>query len=216
MENNVQSRNETRHQRMENRRSRARQKAGIQEVVRIEHMEDYTKTIAQARLELAPPTAPAIPCTRVRRSARQELAQQAQTIFKQINNPNHEHNENVYPKGYISHHNVAMVHTPISVKKARTIPAARDSVNKERKKLEKRVGLDLTKVQNKSTFDRWAKKNKRTVHFGTLMTLCHIKHNELESQHQTYKGRVVFPEGQRQGRRRMPSRFPGARHIRVS
>ena len=37
-----------------------------------------------------------------------------------------------------------------------------------------------------------AKREGRTVHFGHLMDLCHLKHAELSKEHQKYKGRVVF------------------------
>ena len=31
-----------------------------------------------------------------------------------------------------------------------------------------------------------------TVHFSSLMDICHLKNAELESRHQKYKGRVVL------------------------
>ena len=31
-----------------------------------------------------------------------------------------------------------------------------------------------------------------TVHFASLMDICHLKHAELEAEHQKHKGRVVF------------------------
>ena len=31
-----------------------------------------------------------------------------------------------------------------------------------------------------------------TVHFASLMDICHLKNAELEAKHQTYKGRVVL------------------------
>ena len=36
------------------------------------------------------------------------------------------------------------------------------------------------------------KNNKKTVHFATLMDICHQKNAELETQFQKYKGRVVL------------------------
>ena len=32
----------------------------------------------------------------------------------------------------------------------------------------------------------------RTIHFGELVRLCHVKHGELDAALQSYKGRVVF------------------------
>ena len=37
-----------------------------------------------------------------------------------------------------------------------------------------------------------ALKNKRPVHFGSLMDLCHIKNSQLGKEFWTYKGRIVF------------------------
>ena len=37
-----------------------------------------------------------------------------------------------------------------------------------------------------------AKKSGKTVHFGTLMDLCFIKHAELKARDPEYKGRCVF------------------------
>ena len=31
-----------------------------------------------------------------------------------------------------------------------------------------------------------------TVHFASLMDICHLKHAELEAKHQKHKGRVVL------------------------
>ena len=36
------------------------------------------------------------------------------------------------------------------------------------------------------------KKEKKTVHFATLMDICHLKNAESEPKHQKYKGRVVL------------------------
>ena len=33
---------------------------------------------------------------------------------------------------------------------------------------------------------------ERTVHFASLMDICHLKNAELEAKHQKYKGRVVL------------------------
>ena len=48
----------------------------------------------------------------------------------------------------------------------------------------------LTKVKNKDEVIAEARKEGRTVHFASLMDLCHLKNSELEQQFQKYKGRV--------------------------
>ena len=59
-------------------------------------------------------------------------------------------------------------------------------------KLEKIPAWQLTKVKNKSEVIADARNKGRTVHFSSLMDLCHLKNSELEPQFQKYKGRVVL------------------------
>ena len=37
-----------------------------------------------------------------------------------------------------------------------------------------------------------ARTSGATVHFASLMDICHLKNSELEAKHQKYKGRVVL------------------------
>ena len=37
-----------------------------------------------------------------------------------------------------------------------------------------------------------ARTSGATVHFASLMDICHLKHAELEAKHKKYKGRVVL------------------------
>ena len=37
-----------------------------------------------------------------------------------------------------------------------------------------------------------ARTSGATVHFASLMDICHLKNAELEAKHQKYKGRIVF------------------------
>ena len=37
-----------------------------------------------------------------------------------------------------------------------------------------------------------ARKEGKTVHFASLMDICHLKKSELEPKHQKYKGQVVL------------------------
>ena len=37
-----------------------------------------------------------------------------------------------------------------------------------------------------------ARMSGATVHFASLMDICHLKNAELEANHQKYKGRVVL------------------------
>ena len=59
-------------------------------------------------------------------------------------------------------------------------------------KMEKISAWNLTKVKNKKTVIDEARTTGATVHFASLMDICHLKNAELEAKHQKYKGRVVL------------------------
>ena len=59
-------------------------------------------------------------------------------------------------------------------------------------KLEKISAWNLTKVKSKKQVIDEARTSGATVHFASLMDICHLKNAELEAKHQKYKGRVVF------------------------
>ena len=68
-------------------------------------------------------------------------------------------------------------------------------VDKEWEKLEKISAWNLTKVRSKKEVIDQARTSGATVHFASLMDICHLKNAELEAKHQKYKGRVVFRSG---------------------
>ena len=55
-----------------------------------------------------------------------------------------------------------------------------------------KLAWNLTKVRSKSEVIDEARKAGATVHFASLMDICHLKNAELEAKHQKYKGRVVL------------------------
>ena len=59
-------------------------------------------------------------------------------------------------------------------------------------KLEKISAWNLTKVKSKKKVIDEARTSGATVHFASLMDICHLKNAELEAKHQKYKGRVVL------------------------
>ena len=59
-------------------------------------------------------------------------------------------------------------------------------------KLEKIPAWSLTKVRSKKEVNDEARTSGATVHFSSLMDICHLKNAELEAKHQKYKGRVVL------------------------
>ena len=66
------------------------------------------------------------------------------------------------------------------------------AVDKECEKLEKFSEWNLTKVKSKKQVIDEARASRATVHFASLMDICHLKNSELEAKHQKYKGRVVL------------------------
>ena len=75
---------------------------------------------------------------------------------------------------------------------AMKIPAAKAAVDKEWEKLEKIPAWGWRKSEVKKEVIDEARTSGATVHFASLMDICHLKDAELEAKHQKYKGRVVF------------------------
>ena len=66
------------------------------------------------------------------------------------------------------------------------------ALDKALEKLEKNSVWNLTKVKSKKQVIDEARMSGTTVHFASLMDMCHLKNAELEAKHQKYKGRVVL------------------------
>ena len=90
----------------------------------------------------------------------------------------------------LQHYN--LVHKFIPMPQAMKIPAAEAAADKEWEKLEKISAWNLTKVRSKKQVIDEAKMSGATVHFASLMDICHLKNAELEAKHQKYKGRIVL------------------------
>ena len=105
--------------------------------------------------------------------------------------PTH-HENHIAGKGENSSQHYNLVHTFIPMPQAMKIPAAEATVDKEKEKLEKISAWNLTKVKSKKEVIDEARTSGATVHFASLMDICHLKSAELEAKHQKYKGRVVL------------------------
>ena len=105
--------------------------------------------------------------------------------------PNH-HQDHIAGKGENSLQHCDLVHKFIPMPQAMKIPAAKAAVDKEWEKLEKISAWNLTKVRSKKEVIDEARTAGATVHFASLMDICHLKNAELEAKHQKYKGRVVL------------------------
>ena len=91
------------------------------------------------------------------------------------------HDEHVAPKGASSEEWFGLVHTPIDIPKALTIPEARAALEKEWAKLvnPKRPAWDVTRVRPKAEVIAESERTGKPVHFGSLRDLCHIKNSQL-------------------------------------
>ena len=70
--------------------------------------------------------------------------------------------------------------------------SCRGSGGQGMEKLEKISAWNLTKVRSKKEVIDEARTSGATVHFASLMDICHLKNADLEAKHQKYKGRVVL------------------------
>ena len=104
----------------------------------------------------------------------------------------HNHEDHIAGKGENSLQHYNLVHKFIPMPQAMKIPAAKAAVDKEWEKLEKISAWSLTKVRSKKQVIDEARTSGATVHFASLMDICHLKNAELEAKHQKDKGRVVL------------------------
>ena len=69
---------------------------------------------------------------------------------------------------------------------AMKILAAKGSGGQGMGKLEKISAWNLTKVKSKKEVINEARTAGATVHFASLMDICHLKNAELEAKHELY------------------------------
>ena len=90
----------------------------------------------------------------------------------------------------MTHYNLVQKFIPMP--QAMKILYTKAAVDKEWKKLETIPAWHLEKVKCKKEVVLEARRDKKKVHFATLMDICHLKKAELEPKFQKYKGRVVL------------------------
>ena len=73
----------------------------------------------------------------------------------------------------MTHYN--LVHKFIPMPQVMKIPDAKAAVDKEWKKLETTPAWNLEKVKSKKEVILEAQRDKKKVHFATLMDICHLK-----------------------------------------
>ena len=104
----------------------------------------------------------------------------------------HHHEDHVAGKGEnpLQHDN--LVHDFVQMPQGMKILAGKVAVDKEWDKLGKNSAWNLMKVKSKKQVIEEARTSGATVHFASLMDICHLKNAELEAKHQKYKGQVVL------------------------
>ena len=120
------------------------------------------------------------------------LEAEESTRMRMANSIQHYHQDHIAGKGENSLEHYNLDHKFIPMPQAMKIPAAKVAVDKEWEKLEKISAWNLTKVRSKKQVIDEARTSGATVHFASLMDLCHLKNAELEAKHQKYRGRDVL------------------------
>ena len=164
---------------------------------------EFKEAIKNARKKLATSVAPAMPCKIMKKCGsggsdknKTKLAcfleADESTRLRMGNSSPNNHEDHIAGKGENSLQHYNLVHKFILMLQAMKIPAAKAAVDKEWDKLEKISAWNLTKVISKKNVIDEARASGTTVHFASLMDICHLKNAELEAKHQKYKGRVVL------------------------
>ena len=164
---------------------------------------EFKETIKNARKKLETSVAPAMPCkiakncgsgasNKIQTKLACILEANESTRMRMGNSIPHHHEDHIAGKGENSLQHYNLVHKFIFMPQAVKISAAKAAVDKEWEKLGKISAWNLTKVKSKKQVINAARTSGATVHFTSLMDICHLKNAELEAKHQKYKGRVVL------------------------
>ena len=89
------------------------------------------------------------------------------------NSEPHTHEDHIAGQGGNSLQHYNLVHKFIPMPQVMKIPAAKAAVDKEWEKLEKISAWKLTKVKSKKQVIDEARMSDATVHFASLMDICH-------------------------------------------
>ena len=154
---------------------------------------EYKETIKNARKKLETSVAPAMPCKIFKKTKLACILEANEfTRMRMGNSIPSNHEDHIAGKGENSLQHYNLVHKFIPMPQAMKIPAAKAAVDKEWEKLEKISAWNLTKVKSKKQVIDEARTSGATVHFASLVDICHLNNAELEAKHQKYKGRVVL------------------------
>ena len=164
---------------------------------------EFKETIKNARKKLETSVAPAMPCkimkncgsgasNKIQTKLACNLEVDESTRMRMGNSIPQNLEDHIAGKGENSLKHYNLVHKFIPMPQAMKILAAKAAVDKECEKMEKISAWILTRVKSKKQVIAEARTSGATVHFASLMDICHLKKAELDAKHQKYKGRVVF------------------------
>ena len=156
---------------------------------------EFKETIKNTRKKLETSVAPAMPCkimencgsgasSKIKRKLACILEADESTRMRMGNSLPSNHEDHIAGKGENSLQHYNLVHKFIPMPQAVKILAAKAAVDKEWVKLEKISAWNLTKVKSKKQVIDEARTSGATVHFASLMDICHLKNAELEAKHQ--------------------------------
>jgi hypothetical protein len=175
-----------------------------------EKIEEFNKLLNRITLETGVPPAPAMPVVSLNPAEGTNASAKGQHKGKRtklvdfvpsssdlvdtswVPHPSsEEHREKVGTRGF-SDDWFALVHHPVPIDKAMTIPDAIKAIDKEWTKLDNKPFIIVEDVHERATLEQWAIDTKTLIHIGSLMILCHIKNYQLPKDQWSYKGRIVF------------------------
>ena len=165
---------------------------------------EFKETIMNARKKLETSVAPAKPCKIMMKNCGSDGSNKIKTKLACIleadeftrmrmgNSMPHHHQDHIAGKGENSLQHYNLVHKFILMLSSYENSCSKSSGGQGMGKLEKISAWNLTKVRSKKEVIDEARTSGATVHFASLMDICHLKNAELEAKHQKYKGRVVL------------------------
>ena len=164
---------------------------------------EFKETIKNARKKLGTSVAPSMPCEILKNcgsGASNKIQTKLACILEagestrmRVGNsiPDH-HEDHIAGKGQNSFQHYNLVHKFISMPQAMKIPAGKAVLDEEWENWRTISAWNLTQVKSKKQVIDEARTTGATVHFASLMDICHLKNAELEAKHQKFQGRVVL------------------------
>ncbi len=149
-------------------RDRERRMSGRGASIKLEDYEQYDRVVNDTRQSLLQKPPLGMPCVAFAMSGLGE--ERSSQVFDtsiymnaSVNDssgePRGAHQENEKPAGFVSEHYFALIHKSIPIQEAKRIPAAKEAIDSEFRKSDKRGFVDWNRVQEKSDAMAYAVEN---------------------------------------------------------